>query len=125
MEDRGLTLDEMLWEDDFHKMINEELGDKFYQAVDEIDGTQDDVIMKLVDAFNVHIAEVYSPPRVAKLAHEYGLVPGTSFDITTNDETGLPWNFDSRTTREVQEKTQTREAIVPHRESYAELSQHS
>ena len=38
----------MLWEDDFHKVINEELGDKFYQAVDEIDGTQDDVIMKLV-----------------------------------------------------------------------------
>ena len=40
------------------------------------------------------IAEIYSPPRVAALLPRDGLYPGISMDITTNDETGKPWDFD-------------------------------
>ena len=40
------------------------------------------------------MAEIYSPPRVAALLPKDGLYPGVSMDITTNDETGKPWDFD-------------------------------
>ena len=43
---------------------------------------------------NVDISEVYSFPRVAKIAAERrGLSTGTSFDITTVDENGIPWDL--------------------------------
>ena len=42
----------------------------------------------------VDISEVYSPPRVAMIATERrGLSTGTSFDITTEDENGIPWDL--------------------------------
>ena len=40
------------------------------------------------------VAEIYSPPRIAALLPKYGLCPGVAMDITTNDETGMPWDFD-------------------------------
>ena len=39
------------------------------------------------------ICEVYSPPRVAKMATDLGLGPGWSLDITTQDSQGMAWDF--------------------------------
>ena len=41
-----------------------------------------------------HVSEVWSQPRVTKLASEYGLSPGFAYDIEVNDEDGKPWDFD-------------------------------
>ena len=41
----------------------------------------------------VDVTEIYSPPRVTKLAKQYGLQPGVAMDITTCDDTGQPWDF--------------------------------
>ena len=46
------------------------------------------------EATQVDVSEVYSPPRVVALAHKFGLRPGFSLDITVDDETGKPWDFD-------------------------------
>ena len=45
------------------------------------------------DVGNVDVSEVFSPPRVADMAMKMGLTAGTSFDITTVDEHGEPWDF--------------------------------
>ena len=42
---------------------------------------------------SMDVAEVYSPERVVKLAKEHGLEAGFSFDITTVDGNGEPWDF--------------------------------
>ena len=45
---------------------------------------------------NPHLAEVYSPPRVTSLAHQFGLRAGFALDLTVLDEDdGLPWDFDN------------------------------
>ena len=43
---------------------------------------------------NVRVVEVYSPPRVAKMAESIGLRAGWPLDLITCDEDGRPWNFD-------------------------------
>ena len=45
----------------------------------------------LVD--NTQVAEIYSPPRVAKIAKSMGLRAGWSLDLTTQDEDGRNWDF--------------------------------
>ena len=39
------------------------------------------------------ISEVYSPPRMTKMARKYNLVEGIAMDLTTVDEEGNPWDF--------------------------------
>ena len=42
------------------------------------------------------VSEVYSAPRVTDTARRHprlGILPGTAFDLTVNDENGQPWNF--------------------------------
>ena len=46
-----------------------------------------------------HVAEVYSPPRVAPIARQKGWAGGWSLDITTRDAQGRPWDFDCADTR--------------------------
>ena len=49
----------------------------------------------------VDISEVYSPPRVAKIAAKRrSLSVGTSFDITTEDENGIPWDPSKKNVQE-------------------------
>ena len=44
--------------------------------------------------FGVHVAEVFSPPRVTALADKVNLSAGFALDLTQVDaETGKPWNF--------------------------------
>lgn len=40
------------------------------------------------------VGEMYSPPRLTRVAEEYGLKPEFALDLTTVDETdGMPWDF--------------------------------
>ena len=48
------------------------------------------------DYINASVAEIYSPPRVAKAATvlpRLGIELGAALDITTCDERGVPWDF--------------------------------
>ena len=49
-------------------------------------------------AFNRTVSEIYSPPRVTRMASllpSLKLLPGYAFDITQNDpDDGMPWDFD-------------------------------
>ena len=40
------------------------------------------------------VCEVYSPPRVVKMARAHGFKEGWSLDLTTCDDQGRPWDFD-------------------------------
>ena len=60
-----------------------------------------DMVDQIIGIIQNHASEVWSPPRVTKLAHEYDLKPGFSFDIQTNDEDGSPWDFDVPAEEEV------------------------
>ena len=46
------------------------------------------------------MSEVWSQPRVTRLAHEFGLNAGIAYDLLTCDETGEPWDFDKPEQRE-------------------------
>ena len=56
-------------------------------------GTQLNKIMLSTVINNMQVVEVYSPPRVVKMANEMWLRGGWSLDLTTRDEDGLPWDF--------------------------------
>ena len=43
----------------------------------------------------MEVAEVYSPPRIIKMAQEIGLRAGWSLDLTTYDEYGRQWDFNN------------------------------
>ena len=43
----------------------------------------------------MQVAEVYSPPRVVEMANNVGMLGGWSLDLTTCDEDGKPWGFNS------------------------------
>ena len=47
------------------------------------------------------VSEVFSPPRVTKVARQFGLSPGYALDLTNVDETGKPWDLSDP---EMQEK---------------------
>ena len=44
----------------------------------------------------VIVSEIYSAPRMTVMARrrrKYGIEPGESLELTTNDDTGQPWDF--------------------------------
>ena len=50
-------------------------------------------VTRQMSIMGVDVAEIYSPPRVVALARKYGLRPGFSLDVTVDDDTGKPWDF--------------------------------
>ena len=49
----------------------------------------------LKHAFGLDCGEVYSPPRITKMASEMGLRPAWALDLTVTDsEDCMPWDFD-------------------------------
>ena len=54
-------------------------------------------------ALQAVVSEIYSPPRVtaaAKLLSELRVIPGFALDLTTADEDGSLWDFDSKVMRD-------------------------
>ena len=76
----------------FHDVVNQDQD--MYDAIDSIPNDQDDMVNCIIATVQKHVSEVWSPPRVTALASEYGLSPGTAYDIETKDELGNPWDFD-------------------------------
>ena len=42
---------------------------------------------------NMHVAEIYNPPRVTAMARSMGMRAGWSLDLTTQDSDGRRWDF--------------------------------
>ena len=55
------------------------------------------------------ISEVYSPPRIAKLASELGMQGGFSLDLTNPDELGYVWDFSKQECRQRARRKQKEE----------------
>ena len=50
--------------------------------------------MKSVEGQNTSIVELFSPPRISKLAKQFGIRAGRALDLTEIDpEDGQPWDF--------------------------------
>ena len=51
-------------------------------------------VVRQMKAIGADVSEIYSPPRVVALARKHGLREGFSLDLTTQDESGMPWDFE-------------------------------
>ena len=85
-------LNRQLDEDNFHDIVNDE--DQMYDDIEAISVDGDNMVNQILAIAKNHVSEVWSPPRVNILASQYGLQPGFSYDIQTDDENGNPWDFD-------------------------------
>ena len=61
-----------------------------------------------------HVSEVYSPPRVAKLAHKLNLSPGFSIDLREIDPyDGKPWDLSLKEKRDrVRERVESEKPLL-------------
>ena len=87
-----MTWEETLEEQNFHDIVNTD--DQMYKDIDDVPMDSEDIAGQMIGIINSHVSEVWSQPRVTKLASEYGLTPGSAYDIEINDEDGKPWDFD-------------------------------
>ena len=87
-----MSWEDMLQENNFHDIVNDD--EEMYGEIGDVSIEDQDMVNQIIGIVQNHVSEVWSPPRVTKLAHEYDLKPGFSFDIQTNDENGSPWDFD-------------------------------
>lgn len=51
------------------------------------------ILVNMVELNSVDVSEAYRGPRVVSMAEETGLTGGSSMDLTTVDERGMPWDF--------------------------------
>lgn len=65
-----------------------------YSEIESVPSDTDQRVSAIIGIVQTHVAEVWSPPRVTALANQYGLIPGSAYDIETNDESGKAWDFD-------------------------------
>ena len=81
-----MTWEEMLEEQTFHDIVNSD--NKMYHDIEDLPMDTEDVAEQVIGIIQNHVSEVWSQPRVTKLASEYGLSPGFAYDIEVNDENG-------------------------------------
>lgn len=86
------SYEDMLNENMFHDVANQDQD--MYDAIGAIPIDQDDMVNNIVATFQRHVSEVWSPPRMTASSPEYGLSPGSAYEIETNDELGQTWDFD-------------------------------
>ena len=86
---RQMSREEMLEENDFHDTVNDDTD--MYDAIDGIPMDSENMADQVLGAVQNHVSEVWSPPRVTRLAEQFGLKAGFAYDLMTNDETGAPW----------------------------------
>ena len=82
----SMTWEDMLHENNFHDIVNDD--EEMYGEIGDVAVEDQDMVNQIIGIVQNNVSEVWSPPRVTKLAHEYDLKPGFSFDIQTNDEMG-------------------------------------
>ena len=79
-------------ENDFHDVVNQD--QVMYDNINSAPDDYDDKIGSITGIVQKHVSEVWAPPRVTALAKQYGLNPGSAYDIETSDSNGKPWDFD-------------------------------
>ena len=67
-----------------------------YEQIEAIPSDDHNMVISIMTMVRNHISEVCSPPRITNLTSEYGLSPGFSYDIQTDDETSQPWDVDEQ-----------------------------
>lgn len=90
--DARMHWEDILNENNFHEIVNDD--EEMYNAIENIPATDIDMASQIIGIVNNHVSEVWSQPRVTKLANEFKLDAGFALDIQTNDENGKPWDFD-------------------------------
>mgnify|MGYP000930717893 FL=1 len=78
------TSGELKWEDilnenNFHDVVNDDT--EMYDAIDSIPLDADGMADQVMAVVQNHVSEVWSPPRVTKLAGKFGLSPGFAYDL--------------------------------------------
>ena len=71
-------------EQNVHDVVNSD--DQMYKELEDIPMDSEDVTDQMIGVIQSHVSEVWSPPRVTKLANAYGLSPGFAYDIEVDDE---------------------------------------
>ena len=66
-EPRQLSWDELLEENDFHDIVNDDA--EMYNDIEEIPIDSDDLADQVMAVMRNHVSEVWSQPRVTRLAH--------------------------------------------------------
>ena len=72
-----MALKEMLMENDFRDVVHAEGNDeKTYEDISAAPSDTEDMVSAIIGIVQPHVTEVWSPPRVTAMAHEYCLAPG-------------------------------------------------
>ena len=69
-------------------MINDD--SEMYAVIESIPSEDADMLSQIIGVIQHNVSEVWSPPRVTKLAAEYGLSQGCALDLQADDGNGLP-----------------------------------
>ena len=81
-----ISHEDMLMEVDFHDVVNQDQA--MYDDINSVPDDSADMIGSIIGIVQGHVSEVWSPPRVTALTYKYGLTPGSSYDIETNNSNG-------------------------------------
>ena len=73
---------------------------EMYDASEDIPPDSDNMAGQVMSIVQNHVSEVWSVPRVTRMAPKFGLSAGFAYDLMTNDENGQPWGFDKPCQRE-------------------------
>ena len=90
--EKPMTWDQVLDENDVHEVVNADA--KMYAEIDALPMDDENMVNNLIAIVENHVSGVWSPPRIAKLAHEFCLKPGFAYGLSTNNRNGTPWDFD-------------------------------
>ena len=82
-EPRQLSWDELLEENDFHDIVNDDA--EMYNDIEEIPIDSGDLADQVMAVMRNHVSQVWSQPRVTSLAHEFGLNAEFAYDLLTCD----------------------------------------
>ena len=94
-EEVKMTHEDILMENNFHDVVNSEAkDDDMYEEIRSIRSDSEDMVSSIIATVQRHVSEVWSPPRVTAMASKFGLRPGEAYDIETDDDKGIPWDFD-------------------------------
>ena len=70
------------------------MSKQMYDDIEAVPIDDDNMVNQILTIVKNHVSEVWAPPRVNKLATQYWLTPGLSYDIQVDDDNGIPWDFD-------------------------------
>ena len=87
-----ISHEDTIMEDDFYKEVDAD--QEMYADIESLPPDTSDMTSAIIGIVQQHVSEVWSQPRVTALATQYGLIPGSAYDIEVNDDNGEPWDFD-------------------------------